>query len=68
VARPDALTLLSDDDLTGTEFNQVAHWKLHLIPRYKDDRVVIDWNRAPDPGPKVRASCAEEIRRVLRAT
>ena len=35
VARPDALTLLSDDDLTDTGFNQVAHWKLHLIPRYR---------------------------------
>src|SRR5262245_46479275 len=25
VARPDALTLMSDDDLTGAGFNQVAH-------------------------------------------
>jgi len=49
VARPDALTLLSDDDLTGMGLNQVAHWKLHLIPRYRGDRVVVQWNRAPDP-------------------
>jgi histidine triad (HIT) family protein len=68
VARPDALTLLSDDDLTGTGFNQVGHWKLHLIPRYKDDGVAIEWNRAPDPGPSARASYAEEIRRALKAT
>jgi len=68
VARPDALTLLSDDDLTGKGFNQIAHWKLHLIPRYKGDGVVIDWNRAPDPGLTVRAAVAEELRRVLKAT
>jgi len=68
VARPDALTLLSDDDLTGTGFNQIAHWKLHLIPRYRGDRVVIEWNRAPDPGTSVRAGYAEEIRRSLSAT
>ena len=35
VARPDALTLLSDEDLTGPMLNQVVHWKLHLIPRYR---------------------------------
>ena len=68
VARPDALTLLSDDDLTGKGFNQVAHWKVHLIPRYRGDSVAIDWNRAPDPGPHVRAGYAEEIRRLLGAT
>src|SRR5215831_2205356 len=68
VARPDALTLLSDDDLTGTGFNQVEHWKLHLIPLYRGDRVVIEWNRAPDPGTSVRAGYAEEIRRSLSAT
>ena len=68
VARPDALTLLSDDDLTGTGFNEIAHWKVHLIPRYRGDRVAIEWNRAPDPGPSVRAGYAEEIRRTLSAT
>jgi len=68
VARPDALTLLSDDDFTGMGLNQIAHWKLHLIPRYRGDSVVVEWNRAPDPGPDVRAGYAEEIRRMLRAT
>jgi len=68
VARPDALTLLSDDDVTGTGFNQVGHWKLHLVPRYKDNLVAIEWNRAPDPGRGVRAGYAEEIRRRLQAS
>ena len=68
VARPDALTLLSDDDLTSMGLNQVAHWKLHLIPRYRGDRVVIQWNRALDPGPDARGGYAEAIRRALSAT
>ena len=68
VARPDALTLLSDDDLTGNWFNQVAHWKVHLILRYRGDSVAIGWNRGRDPGPHVRAGYAEEIRRLLGAT
>ncbi len=68
VARPDALTLLSDEDLTGRMLNQIAHWKLHLVPRYRHDSVVVQWNRAPDPGPSVRAGYAEEIRRMLKAT
>ncbi len=65
VARPDAITLLSDDDLAGAGFNQVAHWKLHLIPRHRGDGVVIDWNRVPDPGTEVRGGYASEIRGAL---
>ena len=65
VARPDAITLLSDDDLTGAGFNEVAHWKLHLIPRYRGDDVIIDWHRAPDPGREVRAGYGNELRSAL---
>jgi diadenosine tetraphosphate (Ap4A) HIT family hydrolase len=65
VARPDAITLLSDDDLTGAGFNEVAHWKLHLIPSYRGDAVIIDWRRAPDPGREVRAGYGHELRGAL---
>jgi len=65
VARPDAITLLSEDDLSGAGFNEVAHWKLHLIPRYKGDAVSIDWRRAPDPGHEVRARYGHELRAAL---
>jgi diadenosine tetraphosphate (Ap4A) HIT family hydrolase len=64
-ARPDAITLWSDDDLTGAGFNLVPHWKLHLIPRYRGDRVVIDWRRDPDPGVAVRAQHGRELREAL---
>jgi len=65
VARPDAISLLSDDDLTGSGFNLVAHWKLHLIPRYRNDAVVIDWHREPDPGGEIRARYGRELRQAL---
>lgn len=65
VCNPDAITHLSDDDLTGSGFNLVSHYKLHIIPRHRDDGVEINWNRKPDPGPEARAQLAEEIRRAL---
>jgi len=46
-------------------FNEVAHWKLHLIPRYRGDAVIIDWRRAPDPGHDVRAGYGHELRNAL---
>ena len=68
VARPDAVSHLSDDDLTGSGFNLVAHWKMHVIPRYKNDAVVIDWHREPDPGREVRARYGHELRQALLGT
>jgi histidine triad (HIT) family protein len=67
VARPDAVSHLSDDDLTGSGFNLVAHWKMHVIPRYRNDAVVIDWHREPDPGLETRARYGRELRQVLGA-
>ncbi len=65
VAAPDAISHLSDDDLTGCGFNLVRHYKFHLIPRYKGDRVKINWNREPDPGDRVRATYAALVRQAL---
>jgi len=65
VARPDAITHLSDDDVSRSGFNQIEHFKIHLIPRYKGDAVRIDWNRSPPPNPAARAKAANEIRNVL---
>ena len=68
VAGPDAISLLNDDDLTGSGFNLVAHWKLHVIPRYRNDAVAIDWHREPDPGSDVRARYCSELRNALLGT
>lgn len=67
VAKPDAISVLSDDDLTDSGFNLVAHWKLHLIPRYENDAIVIDWKREADPGPEVRAGYCSALRQELGA-
>ncbi len=65
VARPDALTHLSDDDVTRSGFNLVEHFKFHLIPRHVGDRVRIDWGRGPAPRPADRAQAATDIRAAL---
>ena len=65
VAKPDAISHLSDDDLTGSGFNLVAHWKMHVIPRYRNDAVVIDWHREADPGFEMRARFGREVRQAL---
>lgn len=64
VARPDAITHTTDDDLAGS-WNRVAHFKLHLIPRWRDDRVRLDWNRPPAPDLAERANQADALRKAL---
>ncbi|HEX8385303.1 MAG TPA: methyltransferase domain-containing protein [Rubricoccaceae bacterium] len=54
----DAVTHITEDDVAGAGVNLVAHLKLHVIPRFSDDGVVMDWNRAEDPGDEVRAGYA----------
>ena len=63
---PDGITYITEDDLTGQGYNLVAHWKLHVIARYRDDGVRIEWNRSDDPGTQVRAGIASAIRARFR--
>ncbi|MEO5580107.1 MAG: HIT domain-containing protein [Gemmatimonadaceae bacterium] len=64
-AAPDGITYMTEDDLTGQGYNLVAHWKLHLIPRFSYEAVRIDWARTADPGPHERGRIADDIRRHL---
>lgn len=64
-AAPDGITYITDDDLTDQGYNLVRHWKLHVIARFKDEAVRIDWARTADPGASVRAAIAGDIRRHL---
>ena len=64
-AQPDGLTYITEDDLTGQGYNRVAHWKLHVIARFRDDAVRLDWGREPDPGPAARADIAAALRADL---
>lgn len=67
VCSPDAVSHISDDEITWKRFNLVAHYKFHVIPRYKHDRVEIEWHRERDPGRGVRLRYANELRRILKA-
>ena len=66
VCNPDAISHLSDDDIHGIGQNLIAHYKFHIIPRYKNDKVEIDWHREKDPGVKVRANYANEIKDSIK--
>jgi histidine triad (HIT) family protein len=61
-AGPDGITYITEDDFTGQGYNLVAHWKLHVIARFRDDAVRLEWHRDPDPGTDVRAEIATRIR------
>jgi histidine triad (HIT) family protein len=61
----DAVTHITEDDVAGGGVNLVAHLKLHVIPRFSDDGVVMDWNRDEDPGDAVRAGYARAVRERL---
>jgi len=62
VARPDGITYITEDDLTGKGYNLVAHWKLHVIARFQGDAVRLEWGREPDPGEAARADIAAALR------
>jgi diadenosine tetraphosphate (Ap4A) HIT family hydrolase len=65
VARPDAVTHMSDDDVAGIGFNLVEHFKFHVIPRYKNDAVKIQWNRGPMPDSDQRGKVAQQVRDAI---
>jgi len=64
---PDAISHLSDDEISWKGFNQVTHYKFHVIPRFKTDRVEINWHRRKDPGLRERSRYAAQIRHALTA-
>ena len=42
---PDAVTHITDDDLKGEGYNLVSHFKIHVIPRFKQDRDLINFGK-----------------------
>jgi len=61
---PVAIHHISDDDVLKKGYNLVAHYKFHIIPRFKDDGIKIDWKRY-DLNLKSRAKIAEKIKKHL---
>ena len=66
VCQADAICHISDDDVTGTGHNLVAHYKFHIIPRFKNDNIVISWDGAREgAGLQARSMFAREIKEEL---
>jgi len=63
---PDAIEHISDDDITKIGINLMEHYKFHIIPRFKNDKIKIEWNRSRDPGTKVRGQFAKEIKGFIK--
>ena len=57
---PIAIHHLTDDDLSDGKYNLVAHFKIHIIPRFPDDGVAITWTRS-HMSPSARSSIASAI-------
>jgi histidine triad (HIT) family protein len=66
-ARPDGVTIITEDDYTDAGFNLIPHWKLHVIARYKGDAVKLEWGRKAEEGPSTRAGAAAILRKQLKA-
>ena len=62
---PDAVTHISDDDIYRKGYNLAEHYKFHIIPRFDDDNVRIDWGRTEDPGSAARVGYAKQIKALL---
>lgn len=65
VCRPDAITHLSDDDIYRKGYNLMEHYKFHIIPRFYNDNVRIDWGRSGDDGLEARGEYAKMINALL---
>lgn len=65
--KPDAISHLSDDDTPKRSYNLVAHYKFHIIPRFKRDMRMIDWSplRSDESG-EARSKYARDIKKQLK--
>lgn len=61
---PTAIHHISDDDISEKRYNLVEHYKFHLIPRFENDGVKIEWNRQ-DLNLDARSCIAQEIKSKL---
>jgi len=64
---PNAISHLFDDDVSKSGYNLVSHYKFHIIPRFKKDMHVIDWNqlRSNESG-EARSKYAKDIKKQLK--
>ena len=65
ICHPDAMTHISDDDIHHKGYNLMEHYKFHIIPRFDNDKVRIDWGNPEDPGLRTRVGYANKIKALL---
>ena len=65
ICNPDAISHLSDDDIHRKGYNLMEHYKFHIIPRFDDDKVRIDWGNPEDPGLETRVGYANKIKALM---
>jgi histidine triad (HIT) family protein len=64
-AHPEAIHHISDDDISDNGYNLVSHYKFHIIPRYANDGVQINWKRQNLPINE-RQKISAEIKKLLQ--
>ena len=65
--RPDAITHIFDDDTSKSDCNLVAHYKFHIIPRFKKDMHMIDWSSLRiDESSEARSKYTKDIKKHLK--
>jgi histidine triad (HIT) family protein len=62
--KPFAIHHISDDDIESKGYNLVSHYKLHIIPRFENDGVKIEWHRE-DLNLETRSKIALDIKSHL---
>lgn len=62
---PEAIMRVSDDDIAKKGYNLVPHFKIHIIPRFANDGVKIDWNRK-DLMLEEREKIAQEVKNAMQ--
>ena len=66
VCNADAISHVSDDDVSKSGYNLVKHYKFHIIPRFKENIDTVNWEALrTQADEKTRAQYAEEIKRRL---
>jgi histidine triad (HIT) family protein len=61
-ANPAGITIITEDDFADVGYNLIPHWKLHVIARYVDDAVKLEWGRNRESGPATRSGAASILR------
>ena len=64
ICTPAAMLHVSDDDIAKKGYNLVPHYKIHVIPRFENDGIKIDWSRS-ELTLEEREKIAQEVKRGL---